>query len=557
MILVCLLLTITETLCEVPPPYTTRGFKLSSQVSIPQSTYGSPNGSPPKQLPTKYGPPPTNNAEPLDPSFKESSTPIKFTLNNQYRTIKGTFEPVNTPQRLYDVPKRVNSPQKQQVQTQNIPQTIYGAPTTSNLWTQNGFTSKQQIQQLPKVQKQNIFSAVPQTVYGAPTVYNQLTHGGSVTQPQVTYGAPNTPQKQQLLQIQTQNVFNPVPQPQRNYGTPDSTKTTIDTATLEEIRELKQVLQRIEASRLAQQVTNQYAAPQITQQQNQQLDNRFVQHLPTLANNNFRNSLSDQYLPVKEPENFKKFIAPTSQFNPQDSANVNIDNTISFRKEQGRISPNRYIPPNQNNNNNNNNNNQEGSISESTIFGNIPRNSWNNLDLPNVNNVNTQSNNGFSNSVPLTNNVDIQKVEVTQFGPRNRVRNNSASSGTTVKPQIDDLGAGSNEREVNNRYLPPRVENSVRSPRPTTPTPPTSEPDYDDQGAGAETPNIAIATSVAVPQNDLQYYLLQPDGTYQSIILEKGGRQEKAITYGQNYLLQNLRSNPNIAYTPIVNLLGK
>ncbi|XP_072386622.1 uncharacterized protein [Diabrotica undecimpunctata] len=486
-ILLFIILGISGILCEVPPPYPSRGFRPSPQLSLPQRTYGVPNVQPAKQLSTKYGPPPSN-AEPLDPAYRNNLPPIKLTQDSRYRTIPDSvwFNKGNLAQR--PLPTR------------------YG---------------------VPDIDVQNNVQSVPQTIYGVPK------------------------------QVDNSAQFGPfLAQPQRNYGAPD--RAVVDAATLEEVRELKQLLQKIEAQRIIQQNIAQYLAPQVSRQP----DNRFVQNLPTQNNAKFRSSLTDQYLPIKEPENFRKFVSPTTGFNvqqegrnlDQNPSNQNNVNTAFVRGDQGNPAG-KYIPPTQNLPNQGNQENADPS-SVSPNFAKNPTNSWNNLDLPNPGDA--QSNNNFPNSVPFPNpNIDVQKVEVTQFGNRD----NNGRVRPTTRPQNNN-GNG-NDDQVNNRYIPPTIESPVqRNPTPTTQRPfVTSSSGFDypmEQDPNTESPNVSVATAVAAPQDGQQFFLLQPDGTYQRIIVQKreGGSQKDNI-YGANYVLQNVRTDPNIVYAPLISLVGR
>ncbi|KAH1010168.1 transcription activator MSS11-like [Dendroctonus ponderosae] len=150
----------------------------------------------------------------------------------------------------------------------------------------------------------------------------------------------------------------------------------------------------------------------------------------------------------------------------------------------------------------------------------------------------------------------------------NRPQNRPAAEnpGQANKPATD-IGQG---------YLPPKgvAEGGFNS-RPSTARPPVTEsspesvdglsqPDQEPKPQqptdnplnqeGAEAgPNISIANAVAGGGNF--FYLQQPDGRLQKVVLEKTREpNSKPEEYVANYYFQNIQALPNVVYTPLVTL---
>ncbi|CAH1107218.1 unnamed protein product [Psylliodes chrysocephalus] len=563
-VLICLFLIVDYIVCEVPPPYPSR------IAEPPRTRYGVPNSEQLSQPQAVYGPP--KNAEPLDPLFRQPPNPAKFQnpINNinpqntafqrppqRYlgpprsnavavpQTIYGPPKPSHSvPQITYGVPNKQNENNFAAYQpepsrnygnpkpTSSIPQTTYGVPGEQiSPQNQNNFAAYQPNRQPEPSRNYGTpkpSSSIPQTTYGVPdkqiesqnqnnfAAYqpngqpqpsrNYGTPKPSSSIPQITYGAPG-----EQIAPQNQNNFaayqpNRQPEPSRNYGTPN-----IDSATLEEIKQLRQLIQKIESQRTAQIIASQASVG----------DNRHGQSLPNREAGNFRQQSS----PVREPDTFKKDIS--LGFNRQQGARQNDGSNFYLPRENQPVLPTNYIPSQ--NNNEFNTGSQVPANKPSS-----PANSWNNLDLPGTNS-----------------DVDVQQVEVTQFGPNRKINKNN-DFGTTYRPESNN-----NEGEINNNYIPPTTTEN-----PTINFSSTSTPGniYETpQDGSGESPNIAIATAVVGAPNDQQYYLLQPDGRYQRIILPKPRDQtNKQIGLPANYqLYQNLQVDPNVLYTPLYTVINK
>ncbi|CAG9864707.1 unnamed protein product [Phyllotreta striolata] len=484
--------------CEHPSQYSSR----TRQVP-PSTRYGTPQ--------TIYGPP--VNTEPLEPTFRQPPNPSKLSnFPNPYLRAPRPASAISAPQTIYGTPNRQIF----------APQTTYGVPNKQNLAPQTtyGAPNKQISSPQATYEAPNKQILAYQTTFGAPNKQNFVPHGTpnqliNVAQAtyevlnkqileQETYGAPNkqslsphgTPselisdyaalKKQILAHATLVALKKQILEQEATYRAPNKQSlsplgtSSQEAPTFDEIRQLKALLRKIEEAQLL-----------------TQLNGKYAQSLPNRGPGDFSPSLTQQYLPVKEPENFNRqrgdrendFNArtPSSNYNP--SANNNFD---GFREGRFRSG-----------------------------------NSWNNLDLPNGTNRN----------------VDVHKVEVTQFGSSGS-RNNEVS--TTFRPD-----ANNKEDGISNKYIPPATSENPITVNPSTEIPVVNY--LPPQNGNNENPNIAVATSVSGIPNDQQFYLVQPDGKYQRIVLSKTSNNNPV-----NYqLLNNAQVDPNVLYTPLYTVINK
>ncbi|CAG9824241.1 unnamed protein product [Phaedon cochleariae] len=539
------LVILTTVICEVPPPFS-GSFRPSQPLLLPakghiQTFYGPPKQQYPSSPQTQYGVPNSKNFEYLE-------------------DLLGPIIP----------PRTVVRPQTNYKQPSRIPGSQDSLRITSHLQTTYGVPSKQQ---------------VPTVQYGAPEIrQNDNYHYYQPSRPlfgnnidQNRKPVPSRPQNSQMI-YSNNNYQSPKP-----FG--------------DNFRHNQPQVQYMPSGIS---LNNNYQAPRGYDQQGLQgqygvPDQRGIESFERVQQQRYRvqqqhqlinqNSLTEQYLPLREAVNFRNSANANRQSGNLGNNVPKIELSQQYRVQQQQLNPRplteQYLPLREavDFRNSASANRQAGNLGN-----NVPTIELSQQHLPikeanrfrsiqpEIGRDHTQNFGGVQNDIDLPTqtiaphgdstvsfppidqrfmnpmNIDIQQVEVKSVG------------------QNDDVNSQSYQ-PVSDRYLPSTTTPRVTTERPVTtasravttvrPTEATVEEpmltETDDESSG--NPNVAIATAVAGNPEGQTFYLVQPDGRFQRVVYQKTQEQgDQDNEYTANYNFQNIQADPDLVYTPLITL---
>ncbi|KAJ8922204.1 hypothetical protein NQ315_004141 [Exocentrus adspersus] len=352
-----------------------------------------------------------------------------------------------------------------------------------------------------------------QTTFGAVRPSSDLTPNFNSKQkiPSTSYGVPVTATPYRTIN-EPQLAHNQNNRPSSQYGAVNTDETNIET--LEQIKQLNLLLQLSQSGKSNRNNPNLF--------QNQESSKNVV--IP-----------SQQYLPVKEPTNFRKGFDLSS--NQGGSYDVGLSNRNGNQQPSDH-----YLPANQVSNSN---------------FPQIPAQNRNtNTALPGSQNINPNLN-GFNSPAQ---NIEIERLNVRRLPNLNSNEQNQNRAQSTLNSvrQNKDLGYTQNGEQIGEGYLPPALPAPTTRPtiyRPATSRPasvPSDGPAGNDQPTvfkDAAGPNVSVATAVAGTPGEQRFYVLQPDGSLQRVIFQKTRTDsDRENEYTANYIFQNVQPDPELGY---------
>ncbi|XP_076264846.1 uncharacterized protein LOC143199016 [Rhynchophorus ferrugineus] len=521
--LIAVLIGCTIVFAELPPPYPHRGFRPSPQFGpsrTPHVFYGAPQK--------------INVLDVNIPSKLTIDQLIRITEHLQHSRGKmNKPQPFNT---YLPPPRQTFGPTKQQIRPGSIlpPQISYGAP--NNQQQNQNFRPSQVYGAPPNIgNQQNSFQAP--AGQKLPNLSPPVGFANQQTPPSSSYGAPLIPETSNFDESSQSNISpGQLRPPSTSYGTP------------------------------------------------------FTQQLPASSqSNNFATN-------TQGGANSDSFKPPSSSYGvpfTQQSSNPSSSNSFTNSNSQttnfdGSQSPlSSYGTPLRE---------SQSSRGQASSFpgSNLQTPPATSYGVPDIRNLETFGDfrDNFQNRDTLQQNIlrDLAKQHLPSKNPvgfRSQDNTNFVSQdylpakedgGPSSRPQTPVTASESRPTQgnvqptdVGENYLPPITTTTAKPVVTTTPkvvsttiqTPQVPNYDYDydlqptespsNQNDSEADPNISISNAVAGGGGF--FYLQQPDGRLQKVVLEKNQEpNSKPEEYVANYYFQNIPSLPNQLYAPLINL---